>query len=681
MEFIEFRDRLRQHIDKMLAGTDHLFVVEVDKDTLYNLYLGSFPTGADVIFRERREFDCSACRHFIKSFGNVVAIKDQKIVTVWDFDTGDGTYQPVLNALAAYIRSNAVSGVFVTDTAIFGLDKNVETLDSGGTLEWHHLYCEIPNKFVTRSVKTLDTIRGQYRDTRNVFKRSLEEITQDSVLTVLELTSQGSLYKGEEWVPVLNKFLGCQKEYAKVGPEDRGGYCWEKSVTAGEVIGRIRNHSIGVLLTDISNGVDLDEAVRKYEAMVAPANYKRPKAVYTKKMVEAARQEIERLGYAGSLERRYATLDDITVNNILFSNRDAAKRIGGDVFDKMQDSLPVSQKSFGKVEEVPVETFVKDVLPSVKNMELFLEGRHAGNMVSLIAPENRESKTMFKWDNNFSWAYSGNMADSMKERVKAVGGKVDGVLRFSIQWNDAGDNNNDFDAHCIQPEGFEIYFNDRRDQRTGGNLDVDIRQPFYELGGGIAVENITWPKLEKMEEGDYRFFIHNYAHRGGRSGFSAEIEFSGDIHSFTYDRELRRDEEVNVAIVNYSRKDGFKIVNSMDSRLSSRDIWGLKTNQFHPVTVAMYSPNYWDLQEGVGNKHYFFMLNGCVNPENPNGFFNEYLDNALMPHKRVFEALGGMMRVQDTDGQLSGAGFSSTQRNSVVAKITGAVSRTVKIIF
>jgi hypothetical protein len=40
-----------------------------------------------------------------------------------------------------------------------------------------------------------------------------------------------------------------------------------------------------------------------------------------------------------------------------------------------------------------------------------------------------------------------------------------------------------------------------------------------------------------------------------------------------------------------------------------------------------------------------------------------------------------MMRVQDTDDQLSGVGFSSTQRNAVIAKITGMVTRTVKVIF
>ena len=678
MEFVELRDKLRRHIFNMLSGADHLFVVRADKDALYNLYLDSFPAGVNAIFRERREFDCSACRRFIKAFGSVVKIENQTITTIWDFDAGNAKYQPVLDALSVFVRAAPVSDVFVTDQAAFGLDKNTETTESGKTLTWHHFYCELPRKFVTRSAKTLDTIRGHFRDTRNVFKRSLDELTEDSVAAVLELTAQGSLYKGDEWVPALRKFQEYQKSYAKIEAGRRENYVWEKSVAAGEVIGRIRNHSIGVLLSDISAGADLDEAVRKYEAVVAPANYKRPKAIYTKKMIGAAQKEIEILGYADSLERRFAALDDITVNSILFSNKDAAKRIAGSVFDQMAEGLPLNPKSFAKTEEIAIDTFLKEVLPSVKNMEILLEGRHGGNMVSLVAPKNREAKSPFKWGNPFSWAYSGNMTDSMKERVKAAGGKVDGVLRFSIQWNDEGYNPNDFDAHCREPDDNEIYFADDKSRVSGGNLDVDIIRPNQ---GEAAVENITWPSINRMQEGNCEFFVHCYNNRGGRTGFSAEIEFDGQVYSFNHDKELRQDEKVPVAAVNCSKKDGFKVVRSMDSRLASRDVWGLKTNQFYPVTVAMFSPNCWDEQDGIGNKHCFFMLKGCTKPEGPNGFFNEYLDNALAPHRRVFEALGGMMRVQDTGDQLSGVGFSSTKRNSVIAKITGAVTRTVKIIF
>jgi hypothetical protein len=75
------------------------------------------------------------------------------------------------------------------------------------------------------------------------------------------------------------------------------------------------------------------------------------------------------------------------------------------------------------------------------------------------------------------------------------------------------------------------------------------------------------------------------------------------------------------------------------------------------------------------------MLKGAKNPERPNGFFNEYLRGDLLPHKRVFEALGARMRVEDDDNQLSGVGFSSTQRNSVVVRVTGHVNRILKIVF
>lgn len=102
---------------------------------------------------------------------------------------------------------------------------------------------------------------------------------------------------------------------------------------------------------------------------------------------------------------------------------------------------------------------------------------------------------------------------------------------------------------------------------------------------------------------------------------------------------------------------------------------------FVPVTTVMRSPNYWDEQTGIGNKHYFFMLRNCVNPDCPNGFYNEFLKENLMKHKRVFEALGVKTAVRETDNQLSGIGFSTTKPNHLIIKITGATERVLKIKF
>jgi len=679
MTFDKFASTLRKHVAGMVEDDGNLFVVDLDKDALWELYLDSFPDGTNLLFRERTNHDCSACRQFVKAFGNVVSIKDGRITTIWDFDTNDTTYATVITALATRVKSSPIYGIFVSDTAKIGTKENHEMCEDGTVLTWKHFYVEVPYRFVV-SRKALGTVRGNARSQRDVFKRSLDEISEDSVLTVLELIAQNSLYRGEEWKGVLETFLDHQRAYAVLSPAEKELYAWEHSRRVGMVVGKIRNHSIGTLLVDISSGEELDSAVRKYEAIVAPSNYKRPKAIFTRKMLKDAEKKITELGYLDSLGRRHATIDDITVNNILFANRDVAKKIGGgNIFDDMFSEIGVSPKNFERVEEVPMSVFVSDILPHARSIEVLLENKHARNLVTLIAPENMDAPTMFKWNNAFSWAYSGNMADSMKERVKALGGDVSGVLRFSIQWNENGDNPDDLDAHCIEPDGNEIYYQNKgRTHPSSGVLDVDIIHPETETSDGTAVENITWSDLCRMPDGIYKLFVHCYTHRGGRSGFTAEVEFDGQIHSFAYNQPLRQSEDVQVADVTVS--DGqFSIKEMIPSSTSSREIWGLDTNQFHPVSVIMMSPNYWDEQEGVGNRHFFFMLKGCQNPESPNGFFNEYLKNELLPHKRVFEALGGKMRVEPSDEQLSGVGFSSTQRNALVIRVTGHIDRTIKV--
>ena len=693
LNFIVLKDAMNQHLEKMMANASHLFVADVSKDEMWQTYLGAFPEGTNPIMRTRTEHDCSCCRHFMRDFGNVVSIKDGKVTTIWDFPTeGIGNYGPVAEAMASLIRSKPVRDIFVTDVAKIGTDKTPEMFENGEVYAWEHFYYELPDCLVMPTKRsTKDTIRGNAHSLKDVFKRSLEELTPDSISTVLELIASNSLYKGEEWKSQLEAFLVHKKAYDKLDDSSKDLYAWEQSQKVGPVLAKIRNHSIGTLLVDISNGDDLDDAVKKYEKIVAPSNYMRPKTIFTAKMLKDAEQTLIDLGLLDSLPRRFATIHDITVNNILFANRDAkSQMVGGNVFDQMAKEVAVKPRDFDRVEEVPIDVFVRDILPTISNLEVYLENKHASNMVSLVAPQNMESPTMFKWNNGFSWAYTGGMTDSMVKRVKALGGDVEGVLRFSIMWNHEGikstqdgGNNNDFDAHCVEPfPGTHIYFGNRGYRhRSSGMLDVDITRPFSQTPDGVAVENITWSDASKMPEGTYRMFVQNYSHNGGRTGFTAEVAFDGQIHTFECNRELRQSENVDVAQVTYSRTAGFTITGRLPSSVTSRKIWDLDTNQFHPVSVMMYSPNYWDEQSGIGNKHFFFMLKGAKNPERPNGFYNEFLKSDLVQHKRVFEALGARMRVEDDDNQLSGVGFSSTQRNSVVVRVTGHVNRTLKIIF
>ena len=672
-------DHIQSQLAVMTKDAQFLYQVDVDPDQLWNFYLESYPAEYNPVYRKRREYDCSCCKHFIRRFGHVVAIKDGQMISIWD--NGDALPEPfniVSVAMAGYINSLRVRDVYYTNTARIGTAFNYE---EGTGKRWDHLHAEIPARFVAPRGISEGDYQGRYRDPRNVFKRSLDEIKPEAVDTLLELIAQNTLYRGEEWKSALNEFKRLQIAYLAL-PHDieQHLFAWEHGVVLNPAVSKIRNHSIGTLLIDLSNGEELDSALRKYESVVAPANYKRPKAVFTQRMVKDAEKKITELGYLDSLSRRHARLSDISVNNILFVNRDAQKHmIGGEnVFASLKPDAKTAPKDFSRVEEISAEDFVSNVLPAAKEVEVYLENKHAPNMVSLIAPANMEAPSMFKWNNAFGWAYAGNIADSsIRENVKKAGGKVDGDLRFSIQWNDSASHDpNDIDAHCHTPRG-EIYFGYRR---VGtGELDIDITHP---SNGQVAVENITWPDRRGMTPGKYQFSIHCWAGRGGKSGFRAEIAFDGQIYYFDHKEPLHSGDTHRVATVTLDHAGHFSIESHMEpAEAPSRELWSLKTGTFVPVSTIMYSPNYWDEQTGNGNRHYFFMLKDCINPDQPNGFYNEFLKNELLEHKRVFEALGSRLRVEADPDQLSGVGFSSTKRGELVVRVTGATRRLLKIKF
>lgn len=681
MPFHDFYKKFLAHFNSMTKNAIALYRVNFDPDELWNLYLDSFPAGTNPVYRVRREFDCSCCRHFIKTLGGVVAINGNEIETIWDFDTtSPECYQPVVDALSAYVKSKPIKDVFLTHEPTVGTARSYERDENGNkVLTWNHFFVNTPRCAYTTGDINAET--ACVRDDHTVFLRSMSELTLDATQTVLELIAQNSLYRGAEWKSQLEQLASYQEKYNAMTAEQKELQSWVDVIKMNPALARIRNTSIGTLLIDLSEGKDVNTAVTAYERVVAPANYKRPKAIFTKRMLDDAKKTVTELGYLDSLPRRFARLDDISVNNILFANRDAVSRMNGaatDPFAAMEQQVAIDPKRFSHVEEIGIDKFISDVLPIAKELELFMENRFSKNMVSLTAPVNPDAKTMFKWDNAFAWAYTGNLADSdIRENVKRAGGKVDGVLRFSIQWNDEPGkwDKSDEDAHCKGPCG-HIWFSKKRSFADGGNLDVDIIHPNY---GEPAVENITWPNLSRMKDGQYEFYVHCYRCDSGNNGFIAEIEANGEVHQYEYRHPIFTSANVPVATV--TLKDGkFTIKDKLKSNISSRNIWNIGTNQFVPVNVAMYSPNYWDEQSGIGNRHYFFMLKGCQNPDKLNGFYNEFIKQELLTHKRVFEALGSQMSVQPVEDQLSGVGFSSTRHDSFVVKVKGQTERVLKVV-
>ena len=301
MDFKEFNEILEKHVLSMTKDQKYLFTTDIDGYTLWDLYLSSFPEGTNEIYIERTEHDCSCCRHFVRAFGNVVSIKNNKITSIWDLKVDDSTYQTVIDWLSAAVKKQVVNEVFVPTERRFGTKKSMDFNPDSKVTEWYHFHAVVSASVKIYPKDDVNSIRGQLRDNRNVFERSLNELTLESIDTVLELIGQKSLYKGEEWNKPLQTFRTLHKAYNKLNSnKDKANFCWTESLKAGPALSKIKNHSIGVLLTDIADGKDLNQAVKSYETIVAPSNYKRPKAIFTQKMIDSAKKEIEELGFGDS---------------------------------------------------------------------------------------------------------------------------------------------------------------------------------------------------------------------------------------------------------------------------------------------------------------------------------------------------------------------------------------------
>ena len=80
------------------------------------------------------------------------------------------------------------------------------------------------------------------------------------------------------------------------------------------------------------------------------------------------------------------------------------------------------------------------------------------------------------------------------------------------------------------------------------------------------------------------------------------------------------------------------------------------------------SPNYWDGKE-IGNLQYIFALEGCKNPDQTRGIFNQFLIPELREDKKVLEAMGDKLLIRYSDTQVSGLGFNKTRDQKIQVRV------------
>ena len=132
-------------------------------------------------------------------------------------------------------------------------------------------------------------------------------------------------------------------------------------------------------------------------------------------------------------------------------------------------------------------------------------------------------------------AYTGGT--DLENRAREIG--HDGRLKITLLWDFPGD----IDLHVREPNGFEIYFNQKRDRRTGGYLDIDNT-----VGGHGSAENVYW---ETPPSGNYKVSLVYFAAApshltGGPCTVIVKREINGEPHTESF--------RVNMTTVNRNRR-------------------------------------------------------------------------------------------------------------------------------
>lgn len=705
MTFLEFRKNIQDQFSIMTEGK--LYRSSVSGQELWDLYLSSFKPEDNPTFRDpdSSKHNGNLDNSFFRRYGNIVSLdRDNNIISLFDKVT-EGRYFNSSKNLRDKIKSSPIKDVFfetfeelkslpyesckkTQEVFRLGIESNHKTytqeeadkfgvVEAGKVYKFNHLNLDLPKEFVDQTGKSIESIMGTYRDAKNVFQRAMEEIPLDILKLVRDLISQGSLLNGEAHLSKINTFIPFKEAYDKLD-SNKDQWCWETSYKLP--IAKFRNELIGVLCKELAEGEELNKACQSWNKRVDPVNYMKATALITENQKKNAQKFCEEHGYIESFDRRLATLDDIKADEIKHMNVEKGLK-NVSIFDNVKTKSTQHKRSeFDNIEEVGIEKFMKDILPTCEKVEAFLENNQEGNLVTLTTSKDENCKQMFKWNNPYSWTYKGNLAgkSQIKESVKNQGGKVDGVLRFSIMWSEGNStDNSDLDAHCEEPGGNLIYYSNSRSS-TGGNLDIDITNPsgHKSRNGKEVVENITYPSLNKMKDGTYRFIVNQYSARNSQ-GFKAEIEFDGEIYEYEYKKPVRG----QVLVADVTLKDGkFTINHSLPSSSSSREIYGLETKKFHKVDLVCLSPNHW-ANNNTGNKHYFFMLNGAKAEDSLRSFHSENLKPELAEHRKVLEVLGTTTMIEPKGKQLSGLGFNSTVRSEVILKLGGSHKRVIKVKF
>ena len=116
--FKDLKRQVRANFDT-LGKERQLFYVDIEREKIWDLYLDGFSNE-----EEKQGHNCNSCKSFLRQYSGIVAIIDNKRVSIWDNIEVPNEFSTSIANIGDYIANRPITDIFLTDTKKCGVDKN-----------------------------------------------------------------------------------------------------------------------------------------------------------------------------------------------------------------------------------------------------------------------------------------------------------------------------------------------------------------------------------------------------------------------------------------------------------------------------------------------------------------------------------------------------------------------------
>lgn len=357
---------------------------ETNAADLFEIYLANLPGERDV-------HTCTACRRFVETFGGLVTLGEggRSASAIWCAEDAPPFYRKAVNAMQSEVLRARVTAPFLSSERRYGMPK---------TGEWTHFAVTPPRSAIYKHalLSPGQTMAAKREDFRTVAS-ALADFTPPVLNEALRLLESESLARSERFISPVRWLLAIHEAREEVRDSRlHDNILWQAIATAPDGYCHPRSSVVGSLLEDIAAGLDFAEVKRRFDAKLHPLQYQRPQAAPSAGAIAAAEKMVETMEIGPSLERRFASLDDIDAIWVPEETKPAAPK--GGVFGHLSPKDAASAPSVSGLPAATMtwEKFARTVLPGATAMEAHVPAH--GNFIGMTTAANADAPPILRWD-------------------------------------------------------------------------------------------------------------------------------------------------------------------------------------------------------------------------------------------------------------------------------------------